>query len=809
MISLGIFRLNESTNQQINKTVEDDRKSNVKNHFNERDFLCIFAIRTFTMENNYLKELNPAQREAVVSYDSPCLIIAGAGSGKTRVLTFRIAHLLANNVLPYKILALTFTNKAAKEMRERISKLVGHEKAKDIWMGTFHAVFARILRNEAERLGFTKNFTIYDSQDSQNLIKSLVKERKLNPKDYKPNLVYGRISKAKNNLITPAIYATKSDMIGADRMNKVGDVYMLYKMYCDRCKIADAMDFDDLLLNMNILLRDNPDILRKYQNRFNYILVDEYQDTNFSQYRIIKLLSSTHQNLCVVGDDAQSIYAFRGARIENIFNFQSDYPNHKIVKLEQNYRSTQTIVNAANSLIAQNSKQLPKTIFSQNDVGNPLRLFTAVTDVEEGFKIINQIISDVKEFNLKYSDIAILYRNNAQSRIFEEALRKRTIPYHIYGGTTFYQRKEIKDCLAYFRMAVNPNDDIALQRVINYPSRGIGETTMSKIATVASALNVSFWKILTSDVLEKLKIQPRTLEKIKKFTTLIASFIQLEKEVDAYDCAINIVRTSGLHQDLSVDKTIEGQGRLQNVEELFNGVRDFVAEQYNETQTLVQLSQYMENVALLTDLDKQDDSDNKVSLMTVHSSKGLEFNSVFIVGMEEQLFPSQMASFSEHDIEEERRLFYVAITRAQMIATLSWAKQRSMYGSFESRNISRFVKEIDQRYLQGERDYEDPSASYQLKGYRAPTAKLSFKRPEKGNQSTPRPSSTQQEQKDYKGTFIEFKTLPTGQKILHQKFGHGTVVAMDGTGLNTKAIIKFETGEKTLLLRFARLQLLD
>jgi len=789
--------------------VEDDRKSNVKNHFNERDFLCIFAIRTFTMENNYLKELNPAQREAVVSYDSPCLIIAGAGSGKTRVLTFRIAHLLANNVLPYKILALTFTNKAAKEMRERISKLVGHEKAKDIWMGTFHAVFARILRNEAERLGFTKNFTIYDSQDSQNLIKSLVKERKLNPKDYKPNLVYGRISKAKNNLITPAIYATKSDMIGADRMNKVGDVYMLYKMYCDRCKIADAMDFDDLLLNMNILLRDNPDILRKYQNRFNYILVDEYQDTNFSQYRIIKLLSSTHQNLCVVGDDAQSIYAFRGARIENIFNFQSDYPNHKIVKLEQNYRSTQTIVNAANSLIAQNSKQLPKTIFSQNDVGNPLRLFTAVTDVEEGFKIINQIISDVKEFNLKYSDIAILYRNNAQSRIFEEALRKRTIPYHIYGGTTFYQRKEIKDCLAYFRMAVNPNDDIALQRVINYPSRGIGETTMSKIATVASALNVSFWKILTSDVLEKLKIQPRTLEKIKKFTTLIASFIQLEKEVDAYDCAINIVRTSGLHQDLSVDKTIEGQGRLQNVEELFNGVRDFVAEQYNETQTLVQLSQYMENVALLTDLDKQDDSDNKVSLMTVHSSKGLEFNSVFIVGMEEQLFPSQMASFSEHDIEEERRLFYVAITRAQMIATLSWAKQRSMYGSFESRNISRFVKEIDQRYLQGERDYEDPSASYQLKGYRAPTAKLSFKRPEKGNQSTPRPSSTQQEQKDYKGTFIEFKTLPTGQKILHQKFGHGTVVAMDGTGLNTKAIIKFETGEKTLLLRFARLQLLD
>ena len=809
MISLGIFQLNESTNQQINKTVEDDRKSNVKNHFNERDFLCIFAIRTFTMENNYLKELNPAQREAVVSYDSPCLIIAGAGSGKTRVLTFRIAHLLANNVLPYKILALTFTNKAAKEMRERISKLVGHEKAKDIWMGTFHAVFARILRNEAERLGFTKNFTIYDSQDSQNLIKSLVKERKLNPKDYKPNLVYGRISKAKNNLITPAIYATKSDMIGADRMNKVGDVYMLYKMYCDRCKIADAMDFDDLLLNMNILLRDNPDILRKYQNRFNYILVDEYQDTNFSQYRIIKLLSSTHQNLCVVGDDAQSIYAFRGARIENIFNFQSDYPNHKIVKLEQNYRSTQTIVNAANSLIAQNSKQLPKTIFSQNDVGNPLRLFTAVTDVEEGFKIINQIISDVKEFNLKYSDIAILYRNNAQSRIFEEALRKRTIPYHIYGGTTFYQRKEIKDCLAYFRMAVNPNDDIALQRVINYPSRGIGETTMSKIATVASALNVSFWKILTSDVLEKLKIQPRTLEKIKKFTTLIASFIQLEKEVDAYDCAINIVRTSGLHQDLSVDKTIEGQGRLQNVEELFNGVRDFVAEQYNETQTLVQLSQYMENVALLTDLDKQDDSDNKVSLMTVHSSKGLEFNSVFIVGMEEQLFPSQMASFSEHDIEEERRLFYVAITRAQMIATLSWAKQRSMYGSFESRNISRFVKEIDQRYLQGERDYEDPSASYQLKGYRAPTAKLSFKRPEKGNQSTPRPSSTQQEQKDYKGTFIEFKTLPTGQKILHQKFGHGTVVAMDGTGLNTKAIIKFETGEKTLLLRFARLQLLD
>jgi DNA helicase-2/ATP-dependent DNA helicase PcrA len=763
------------------------------------------------MKNNYLQELNEAQLEAVVNFDNPCLIIAGAGSGKTRVLTFRIAHLLENNVPPYKILSLTFTNKAAKEMRERISKLVGHQKAKDIWMGTFHSIFARILRNEADRLGFTKNFTIYDTTDSQNLIKSLVKERKLNPKDYKPNLVSSRISKAKNNLITPAIYATKSDMIGLDRMNRVGDIYILYQMYQDRCKVSDAMDFDDLLMNMNILLRDHPDVLRKYQNRFSYILVDEYQDTNFSQYRIIKLLCSQHRNLCVVGDDAQSIYAFRGARIENILNFQSDYPDHKIVKLEQNYRSTQTIVNAANSLIAQNSKQLPKTIFSQNDVGNPIRLFTAVTDVDEGFKIINQIISDVSEYKLSYSDIAILYRNNAQSRIMEEALRKRSIPYQIFGGTTFYQRKEIKDSLAYFRMAVNPHDDQALLRVINYPSRGIGDTTLGKIESAASNLKVSLWKILNSDVINQLQIKPNTLNQILQFVALVRSFQHMEESSDAYDCAVHIIRASGMHQDLTSDKTIEGLGRLQNVEELFNGVRDFVAEQYNETQALVRLSAYLENVALLTDLDKQEDSDNKVSLMTVHSSKGLEFTSVFIVGMEEQLFPSQMSSMSEQDIEEERRLFYVALTRAQKMATLSWAKQRSMYGSFESRTISRFVREIDQRFISGERQYNEPSTSYRLKGYNFQDdeqgSKMSFRRSVNPMETVRKVASTA-ETGSYKGVFTEHKLLPVGQKILHQKFGPGVVVAIEGEGLNTKAVIEFGTGEKTLLLRFARVQLM-
>ncbi len=763
------------------------------------------------MKQNYLKELNEAQLEAVVHYDNPCLIIAGAGSGKTRVLTFRIAHLLENNVPPYKILALTFTNKAAKEMRERISKLVGHQKAKEIWMGTFHSIFARILRNEADRLGFTKNFTIYDTTDSQNLIKSLVKERKLNPKDYKPNLVYGRISKAKNYLITPAIYASKSDIISLDRMNHVGDIYILYQMYQDRCKVSDAMDFDDLLLNMNILLRDHPDVLRKYQNRFSYILVDEYQDTNFSQYRIIRSLCAQHRNLCVVGDDAQSIYAFRGARIENILNFQSDYPDHKIVKLEQNYRSTQTIVNAANSLIARNSKQLPKTIFSQNDVGNPIRLFTAVTDVDEGFKIINQILSDISEFNLAYSDIAILYRNNAQSRIMEEALRMRTIPYQIFGGTTFYQRKEIKDALAYFRMAVNPNDDQALLRVINYPSRGIGETTIEKIEGAASKYKVSLWKILNSEVINNLQIKPNTLLKLKQFTELVVSSQQAEQSIDAYDCAAQIIRASGLHQELASDKSIEGLGRLQNVEELFNGVRDFVAEQYNETQMLVRLSAYLENVALLTDLDKQEDSTNKVSLMTVHSSKGLEFSFVYIVGMEEQLFPSQMASMSEQDIEEERRLFYVALTRAQKMATLSWAKQRSMYGSFESRTISRFVREIDPRFISGERQYNEPSTNYRLKGYNfqddEPGTKLSFRR-----NSTPsfnfQKKTTPEPAGEYQGVFSEHKTLPVGQKILHQKFGPGVVISIEGQGINTKAVIEFGTGTKTLLLRFARVQLL-
>ncbi len=762
------------------------------------------------MNAKYLNDLNETQLEAVVNYNSPCLIIAGAGSGKTRVLTYRIAHLLQNNVPPYKILALTFTNKAAKEMRERISKLVGEDKAKSIWMGTFHSIFARVLRFEAQHIGYDKNFTIYDTTDSQNLIKAIVKERQLNPKDYRPNLIYGKISKAKNNLVTPSLYASNSDLVNYDKMNRVGETYLIYKIYQDRCKTSNTMDFDDLLLNMNILLRDNPQVLKIYQNRFSYILVDEYQDTNFSQYRIIKLLSALHKNICVVGDDAQSIYAFRGARIENILSFQRDYPNLKIVKLEQNYRSTQTIVNAANSIIEKNTMQLPKTVYSENDLGGSIKLCEAITDNDEGFKIADYVLSDINELKIAYSQIAVLYRNNAQSRIFEEAFRKRNIPYRIFGGTTFYQRKEIKDSLAYFRMVVNPNDDQALLRIINYPSRGIGVTTIERIENAASQYNVSIWNILNSNFIKQLSIKQNTLAKILQFVSLINNFQQTEQTTDAFDCAMNIIRESGLHQELTEDKTKEGFERIQNIEELFNGIRDFVAENHNETVDIVRLSDYVENVSLLTDFDKQDENNNKVSLMTVHASKGLEFQSVYIVGMEENLFPSVMSKGRDQDIEEERRLFYVALTRAQQKVTLSWARQRSTYGSFETRQLSRFVNEIDTQYITEETNSFYRIGDTRLKGFNyknnTTTNGINFKK----NTIDFKPAQNPTAQKEtYTGDFIELKTLSLGQRVLHQRFGKGIVKGIEGEGDNTKAIVEFESGLKTLLLRFAKLQLID
>lgn len=765
------------------------------------------------MNSNYLEELNEAQLKAVVDFNSPSLIVAGAGSGKTRVLTYRIAHLLHNNVPPYKILALTFTNKAAKEMRDRISQLVEPEKARSIWMGTFHSIFARILRYEAEYIGYDKNFTIYDTTDSQNLIKAIVKERQLNSKDYRANLIHGKISRAKNNLVTPRIYASNSELINHDNMNRIGETYMIYEIYQNRCRTSNAMDFDDLLLNMNILIRDNPEILKKYQNKFSYILVDEYQDTNFSQYRIIRQLSELHRNICVVGDDSQSIYAFRGARIENILNFQTDYPDHKVFKLEQNYRSTQTIVQAANSLIAKNTMQLPKTIYSKNDYGSAITISEAITENDEAFKVAEYIMSDSSELEMPYSEIAVLYRNNSQSRIFEEAFRRRNIPYRIYGGITFYQRKEIKDCIAYFRMVVNPNDDQALLRVINYPARGIGKNTVERIESVALSLNVSIWQVISSDIVNKINIQSGIVSRIQKFVDFILELQRVEQEMDAYDCAMHVVRVSGLYQELSEDKTTEGLDRLQNVEELFNGVRDFVAENYNETSDLVRLSDYVENVSLLTDFDKNEKNTNVVSLMTVHASKGLEFKSVYLVGAEESLFPSSMSIGRLKDVEEERRLFYVALTRAKIKVTISWARQRNIYGSLDTRQMSRFVHEIDPEYLVHTSSYSSRTEGTRLKGYsfqKSNGAGFNFDFRKNVNEQKPSLNIfTKQADKNYEGVFIEFATLPIGQKVLHQKFGKGIVESIEDEGTNTKAIINFETGKKTLLLRFARLQLLD
>lgn len=764
------------------------------------------------MNQQYIKELNLSQYNAAVNFKGPCIIIAGAGSGKTRVLTSRIAYLLEQKVSPYTILALTFTNKAAREMRERISKLIDPEQAAKLWMGTFHSIFSRILRTESEHIGFTKNFTIYDAQDSQNLIKSLVKELSLDPKDYKPTMIYGRISKLKNNLTTPNIYANNVEYIKQDYKNRIGDFHELYQLYCNRCKTSDAMDFDDLLLYMNILLRDNTEILIKYQNKFQYILVDEYQDTNFSQYRIIKNMSALHRNICAVGDDAQSIYSFRGARIENIFNFQNDYPEHKVFKLEQNYRSTQTIVNAANSIISNNTRQLPKTIFSENETGNLIQTVAALTDIDEGFKLINKLSDDVTANNLEYSKVAILYRNNSQSRIMEDVLRKRSIPYRIYGGVTFYQRKEIKDCLSYFRMSVNPHDDQSLLRIINYPLRGLGDTTMQKIESMAMQKEVSIWTVLNSEVLDQLNIKTNTIAKIQGFIELIKSFAAIEQTVDAYDCAVHILKESGIRKELSEDNSIESQNRLMNVDELINGVRDFVATEYNQELDLVKLDQYLENVSLLTDLDPKDDNTDKVSLMTVHASKGLEFDYVYIVGLEENLFPSIM-SRTEHEIEEERRLFYVALTRAKTQATLSWANQRMMHGKTYSQTVSRFVREINRKFINwggtDNRNIFPSKPNINTHNFQGKTGINGYNFKNNNTITNNKPFFNAKQNNKLQESFVELKNLIIGQHVIHQLFGHGIVLHVEGEGANKKATIEFESGKKNLLLRFARFMLVE
>ena len=627
-------------------------------------YFIIFALPKTkrTMVNNYLDELNESQREAVLYNDGPSLVIAGAGSGKTRVLTYKIAHLMNEGYDPWSILALTFTNKVAREMKERIRRQVG-DRARYLWMGTFHSIFSRILRIEAEAIGFTSNFTIYDSSDSKSLIKSIIKEMQLDDKTYKPGTVQGRISNAKNHLILPDAYASDASIQQADMEAKMPAIRDIYRRYWERCRQSNAMDFDDLLVHTFFLFKDHPDIRLKYASQFRYVLVDEYQDTNYAQHCIVLQLTRENQKVCVVGDDAQSIYSFRGANIENILKFTQVYKGAKLFKLEQNYRSTQTIVSAANSLIAKNSEQIRKEVFSENSQGEAIGVFQAYSDVEEGEIVANKIVQLRNREHCSCDDFAILYRTNAQSRIFEEALRKRTIPYKIYGGLSFYQRKEIKDVIAYFRLAVNPNDEEAFKRVLNYPARGIGDTTLGKIVATASMYGVSLWAVLCQPLTFGLNINKGTHTKLQGFRDLIEGFMTDAREKDAYEVGRTIVMQSGIMNDVSQDRTPENLSRQENLEELVNGMHDFCATREEEGNEHVSLTDYLAEVSLLTDQDSDKEEEGaKVTLMTIHSAKGLEFKNVFVVGLEENLFPSSMCGDSQRALEEERRLFYVAIT---------------------------------------------------------------------------------------------------------------------------------------------------
>ena len=767
---------------------------------------------------NYLDELNEAQRQAVTNISGPSLVIAGAGSGKTRVLTYRIAHLLQNGAKPGSILALTFTNKAAKEMKERIAAIVGLHTARYLWMGTFHSIFARILRTESEIIGFPSNFTIYDSADSKSLIRTIIKEMQLDEKTYKPNVVASRISGAKNNLVTPPAYQKNAQIMEYDMSIRMPRIAEIYKEYDKRCFMAGAMDFDDLLLKTNILFRDHKEVLEKYQKRFDYLLVDEYQDTNFAQYLIVKNLAALHHNLCVVGDDAQSIYSFRGARIENILNFQKDYPKHKIFKLEQNYRSTQSIVNAANSIIARNKRQIPKNVFSENNHGNPIKVFSALTDNEEGYLVANEISETRMRQHYNYKDYAILYRTNAQSRIFEEALRKRNIPYKIYGGLSFYQRKEIKDLLSYFRVIINPKDNEALKRVINYPARGIGETTLGKLEQAALAAGKSIFEIIQNCPTENpAGLNKGTISKLADFSGIIGQFAERTTSADAYELASSVATETGIMKDLYRDQTPEGRSRFENIQELLNGIQEFTINAREEGLPN-SLSNYMEDVALLTDQDSEKEEDrDKVTLMTVHSSKGLEFKNVFIVGLEENLFPSAPmgANPTIESFEEERRLFYVALTRAEENACLSFARQRYRWGKLDFCNPSRFIAEIDERYLllpeENEFSFDTEKTNTQPFASQS-KAQIPGQRLMGGNtQAMSQKLTKLREAKKQNQTADgdDPRDIQSGMVVEHQRFGQGKVLQVEGTFPNLKATVFFQhAGQKQLLLKFAKLRII-
>ena len=754
--------------------------------------------------DNFLDDLNPVQRAAVEHTEGPNLIIAGAGSGKTRVLTCKIAMLLTKGVPPASILALTFTNKAAREMRERVTQAVG-ERANTLRMVTFHSVFSRILRYEAAHVGFNSNFTIYDATDSLSLIRGIIKEMNLDDKVYKEKEIQNRISNAKNHLISAAGYASNAKLVGDDtsmRKPKTADIYL---KYVARCKGANAMDFDDLLFYANVLFRDRPDVLDKYRQLFRYILVDEYQDTNVAQYHIVNRLAEKGRNITVVGDDAQSIYSFRGARIENILNFRKDYPDYAEFKLEQNYRSTRTIVDAANSLISKNKRQLKKTCFSQGETGEKIEVSKAFTDREEGMLVASSITDTVHAGRAEYSEIAILYRTNAQSRIFEDSLRKRNVPYRIYGGISFYQRAEIKDVLAYMRLAANPLDDESFRRTVNYPARGIGASSMEKIQAYASANGASLWETVRTVALPSIGVKESIAAKVRGFADMIAEFVPKAHSTDAFEFASGLINRSGIKADLKANKSPEGVSRAENVEELLNGIKEYVESAENRDETRP-VTEYLQNVSLITDADKPDSEDlDRVSLMTVHSAKGLEFNHVYVVGMEEGLFPATGTMMSEHELEEERRLFYVALTRAAVKVHISFAQSRYRWGSLVSPVPSRFLRDIDARYLSGSSGFGFGGASDGGFDGSTDSRRQFFTRREPREDDGREESVFARKSSSGEGE----SDIRPGTEVEHVRFGRGRVCETEGTGNNLKLKIDFrEAGEKTLLLKFAKLTII-
>lgn len=772
----------------------------------------------------YLEQLNDAQLAPTLQMDGPMIVIAGAGSGKTRVLTFRIAYLMSKGVDPFNILALTFTNKAAREMKSRIASIVGDSEAKNLWMGTFHSVFAKILRFEAEKLGYPSNFTIYDTQDSQRLISSIIKEMKLDKDVYKYKQIHSRISSYKNSLITVRAYFQNPELVEADTMAKRPQLGAIYKAYVDRCFKAGAMDFDDLLLKTNELLTRFPEVLAKYQNRFRYILVDEYQDTNHSQYLIVRALSDRFQNICVVGDDAQSIYAFRGANINNILNFQKDYDNVKLYRLEQNYRSTKNIVNAANSIIDKNQTKLDKVVWTANGEGQKIVVNRALTDGDEGRYVASSIFENKMKNQAKDADFAVLYRTNAQSRAIEDALRKRGIPYRIYGGLSFYQRKEIKDVLAYLRLIINPADEEALKRVINFPARGIGQTSIDRLIVAANAANTTIFDILKHINSHDINLNSGIKTKLSNFCTMIESFQVMNQGANAFELAEHVCRVSGLIKEFKKDGTPEGVTRMENIEELLNGIKDFVEGQRELADSTGSLVEFLEDVALATDLDnEQSGDDDKVALMTIHLAKGLEFPYVYIVGLEEDLFPSAMSMNTRSELEEERRLFYVAVTRAEKQVYLTYALSRYRWGKLIDAEPSRFIEEIDEQYLDITTPKEErrfnPMLSADIFGD-VPQSEVRYKKPsfskpkpkKKPIQQVPRvtPKNLKKISNTSSNTNLFDSKLTVGNVVNHQRFGTGEVLKIEGKGADLKAEIKFSTaGVKKLLLRFAKLEIIS